>query len=107
MTNPPDTPLARKPEAAFELFSWTVVERDGDPPVLGAVGVCDDRRRALRRMVEALADAPGGACGLVHKVSLHPVERGYSYDGLVARAWQDACTGEVMVCEYALLDVVS
>lgn len=83
----------------FRLYSWTIFKAIGDPPELGAVGVCDDQGRALTRMSEALREAPAGAQGLVHKVTCNPVKLAYWYDDLVARAQVNPSTGAVEVAE--------
>jgi hypothetical protein len=80
------------------LFSWSVVIGRGDPPPLGAVGVTDDRARALTRLGAALRDAPPGARGLVHRVLPSMARVGYLYDGLIARGTFDPA-GDAVVWE--------
>lgn len=101
--HPPPRPVAPVPVTAPSspddgLFPWTIVEALGDPPELGAVGVCSDRDRALRKMVDALRTAPPGAFGLLHKVALSPDCRGYRYSGPLLRvAIGDRADAVVMV----------
>ncbi|HEX2313878.1 MAG TPA: hypothetical protein VHJ17_09100 [Thermomonospora sp.] len=86
------------PRRSFQrpvLFSWTVVTCHGDARHVGACGVCDDRARALARLGDALLEAPAGAVGLVHRVTVGGVRPGYLYDGLVARARLNTATGTV------------
>jgi hypothetical protein len=82
--------------AGPQLYSWTVIDQVGDPPLLGALGVCDDRQRALSRLSEALREAPAGARGVVHKVTVSLAEVGYWYDEVIALAEFDAATGAVV-----------
>jgi hypothetical protein len=56
----------------------------------------DDRARALACAGEALRDAPSGACGLVHRVTLSFARVGYVYDALVARGRFDPVSGAVV-----------
>ncbi|MBA9005926.1 hypothetical protein [Thermomonospora cellulosilytica] len=76
------------------MFSWTVVE-PGETPRLGAVGVCDDRDRAVRRLVEAMQDSPAGAVGVLHRVHLG-MGGAYYYDRLLAGMRRD---GDVLRVE--------
>lgn len=69
-----------------KMFSWAVVTEVGDPPRLGAVGVCGDRDDAVRRLVEALKTSPIGAFGLVHRVQLGAAGGYYGYRWLLAKA---------------------
>ncbi|SEG69158.1 hypothetical protein SAMN04489712_10956 [Thermomonospora echinospora] len=84
------------PATTERLFSWTVVERGGDPPALGAVGVCDDQGKAVRRLAEALREAPAGALGLVHSVTRPWWTDGYWYGDLLVRVQVDSGTGTVV-----------
>ncbi|SEG80184.1 hypothetical protein SAMN04489712_11334 [Thermomonospora echinospora] len=84
-------PPSRRPA----LFSWTVVTRHDDLRRVGACGVCDDRARAMRHLGEALLEAPAGAVGLVHRVTVGVAGLGYLYDGLIARACLDPATGTI------------
>jgi hypothetical protein len=77
------------------LFSWTVVTRHDDLRRVGACGVCDDRVRAMRHLGEALLEAPAGAVGLVHRVTVGVAGLGYLYDGLIARGRLDPATGTI------------
>ncbi|MDB4873167.1 MAG: hypothetical protein JWL97_4171 [Gemmatimonadales bacterium] len=81
-----------------QLFSWTVIQR-GDPPHLGALGICDDQQRALTRLSEALQSAPAGAQGIVHKVVVSLAEVGYWYGPPIITAEVDAVTGDVVLTE--------
>lgn len=67
-----------------------------DSPALGALGVTDDRNRALTHVGDALRDAPAGARGLVHKVLLSFSRVGYLYEGLEARGRFDPASGTVV-----------
>jgi hypothetical protein len=78
------------------LYSWTVVTPRGDSSDLGALGVTDDRARALAHVGEELRDAPAGARGLVHKVMLSFSRPGYLYEALEARGRYDPGTGAVV-----------
>ncbi|GAA2119672.1 hypothetical protein GCM10009780_79560 [Actinomadura alba] len=52
---------------------------------VGAVGVADDYYRACREVVDALASAPAGSRGLIHRVCLSYHRTAYVYEGLIAR----------------------
>jgi hypothetical protein len=94
---PTGTDLPKTSPASGDLFSWTVVERDGTPPHLGTVGVSSDRRRATVELVEAVRDAPDGAYGLLHKAKIRLDGRGYRYDRLLARAHMSLKVGAVVL----------
>lgn len=81
------------------LFSWTVVQQDGTPAGLGAVGISDSRQRAAAALEEALRDSPQDAYGLLHKVKPSPDGCGYWYDRLLCRAYVDAASGTLVVDE--------
>ncbi|GAA2109173.1 hypothetical protein [Actinomadura alba] len=72
---------AQRPWEPPRLYSWTVVSGAG----AGSIGVTDDYGLALDEVVDALAGAPAGARGLVHRVSLSYHRAAYVYEGLVAR----------------------
>jgi hypothetical protein len=78
------------------MYSWTVVAPGGDSRGLGALGVTDDRARALARLGDALRDAPVGARGLVHKVMLSFSRVGYLYESLEAHGRYDPDSGAVV-----------
>lgn len=82
-----------------QLYSWTVIDRVGDPPHLGALGISDDRERAVTRLAEALKQATPGAHGLVHKVAVSIAEVGYWYGPPMIRLDVDKATGDVIVKE--------
>jgi hypothetical protein len=79
-----------------------VVIQAGDPPHLGALGVSDDRQRALTALSEALRDAPTGSHGLLHEVTLSLARVGYWYDLKAVHAEVDQDSGEVILEELAL-----
>jgi hypothetical protein len=79
------------------LFSWTVVVQAGDPPALGALGVSDDRDRALSDLSGALKEAPAGSHGLLHEVTVSLARVGYWYDLEALRAEVDQDSGEVIL----------
>ncbi|REE94851.1 hypothetical protein [Thermomonospora umbrina] len=87
--------VARRSFQRPPLFSWTVVTCHGGARHVGACGVCDDRARAISRLGDALLEAPPGAVGLVHRVTVGGVRPGYLYDGLIARARRNDATGGV------------
>lgn len=102
---PEVTPALQKSKPADGFFSWTVVESLGDPPELpelGAVGVCDDRDRAMDELSDALRASPSGAFGLLHKVALNSHLTGYRYDDLITRAYVDPDSGAVVASERRL-----
>ncbi|MBC6458045.1 hypothetical protein [Actinomadura sp. HBU206391] len=74
------------------MYSWTIAGGDG----AGACGVTGDYDRTLDDVVEALASAPAGSRGLVHRVILSFSRVGYVYQGLVARCRIDPPTGDVV-----------
>jgi hypothetical protein len=76
------------------MYSWTVV--NGPPQDLGALGVTDDRNRALTRVSDELRNSPAGARGLVHRVLLSLINPGYMYESLEARCRYDAGSGTVV-----------
>lgn len=78
------------------FYSWTVVTPEASSLGLGALGVSDDRNRALTNLSDALRDAPAGARGLVHKVMLSFTRPGYLYEALVARGRFDPGSGTVL-----------
>lgn len=78
------------------LYSWTVIAPEEGSAALGAVGVTNDRTRALASLGDALRDAPAGARGLVHKVRLSFTRPSYLYQGLDARGRFDPGTGAVV-----------
>jgi hypothetical protein len=82
------------------MFSWTIVPPDGETHRLGALGVTDDRARALVRAGEALRTATSGARALVHEVTLSFARVAYLYDALVARGRFDPLSGTVMWEEF-------
>jgi hypothetical protein len=82
------------------LYSWTIVERYGDAPHLGALGVSDNRRKALSAMTDALQVAPTGSFGIVHQVTVSLAGVGYWYDSEVVRAQVDPVTGAVQLGEF-------
>jgi hypothetical protein len=84
---------------APQLFSWTVIIESGDPPRLGALGVSDDRQRAVARLTEALHDAPTGSHGVVHHVTVSLAEVGYWYSDPILTAELDPSTGNVVLNE--------
>jgi hypothetical protein len=87
---------ARRPWEPPRLYSWTVLAPEKGSPVLGALGVTDDRNRALTCVDDALRSSPAGARGLVHKVMLSFSRPGYVYEGLEARARFDPGSGAVV-----------
>ncbi|MBA9007255.1 hypothetical protein [Thermomonospora cellulosilytica] len=92
--------LPKSPTARRGLYSWTIVEALGDPPALGAVGVCDDRERAMQEMADALrATSQEGAFGLLHKVERRLVGIGYWYSDLLALAHIDPDRDALVVSE--------
>lgn len=102
---PTGTDLLKPPSASDDgLFSWTVVERDGAPPSLGAVGVSSDRSRATVGLVDALWDAPADSYGLLHKVTVRLDARGYWYDRLLARAHVSSEVGAVVMAAHVSAD---
>lgn len=68
------------------MFSWTVVQAEGFPPSLGAVGVSSDRDRAVGELEAALRCSPEGSYGLLHRVKRRLDARGYWYELLLGRA---------------------
>jgi hypothetical protein len=40
------------------IFSWSVITEAGDPPKLGALGVSDNKPRAIAELTAALRSAP-------------------------------------------------
>jgi hypothetical protein len=82
-----------------QLYSWTVIDQVGDPPQLGALGVSDDRQRAVSRLSEALQDAPAGARGVLHQVTVSLAEVGYWYGAPIVTAELDRETGAVVLNE--------
>jgi hypothetical protein len=86
-----------QPTPAPELWSWTVLIPGAATRGLGAVGVSDDRQQVVTNLTQALREAPAGAQGLVHQVTVAwaftPV---YHYEGLFARAEVDDGTGTVI-----------
>jgi hypothetical protein len=87
---------ARAPWSPPRLYSWTVVASGKNSPALGALGITDDRNRALTRVGDALRSAPAGARGLVHKVMLSFSRPGYLYESLEARGRFDPVSGTVV-----------
>lgn len=79
-----------------QLYSWTVIDRAGDPPQLGALGVSDNPQRALARLSDALRDSPASEYGVVHKVTVSQAEVGYWYGEVIVRAELDEATGAVV-----------
>lgn len=82
-----------------QLFSWTVINQEGDPPLLGALGVSDDRERAVESLTEALRDASTGAYGVLHRVTVSLTEVGYWYGRPIIKVEVDQETGDVSVTE--------
>jgi hypothetical protein len=78
------------------LYSWTVIAPEEGSAALGAVGVTNDRTRALASLGDALRDAPAGARGLVHRVLLSLINPGYMYESLEARCRYDPDSGTVV-----------
>jgi hypothetical protein len=90
---------ARARSAYPQLYSWTVIDRVGDPPQLGALGACEDRDRAVSWLSEALRDAPPSAYGVIHKVAVSLAEVGYWYGPPIITAKVDGQTGDVVLSE--------
>ena len=88
--------MPRRPWEPPRLYSWTVVTPQKGSPTLGALGVTDDRNRALTRVGEALHSSLAGARGLVHKVMLSFSRPGYLYESLEARGRLDPVSGTVV-----------
>lgn len=80
-------------DAPQQMFSWTVVHRVEDPPLLGAAGVCDDGQRAMDLLAEALEAAPAGTRGIVHQVFVSQTMVGYRYVSVLAHAVHDPASG--------------
>jgi hypothetical protein len=74
-------------------------QRVGDPPQLGALGVSDDRERAVERLTEALRHASTGAYGVLHKVTVSLTDVGYWYEAPIIKAEVDQATGDIVVTE--------
>jgi hypothetical protein len=72
---------AQRPVDPPRMYSWTLVTGAG----AGAMGITDDYERALDNVVDALATAPAGSRGLVHRIWLSYHRAAYVYEGLVAR----------------------
>lgn len=99
--------VTRDPSSVFQgpkpttgAFPWTIVVSFGDPPALGAVGVCDDRDRAMRDLCDALVAAPSGAVGLLHKAVHNPMGGEYWYTGLLAEVRLNPLGDTVVVAEH-------